>query len=72
MSMETKKIMLFGSEYEYVEHKGIIRFPTVIYIKMFDKEQQGDPTLEAIYQFEKRGYEFISESFTNLYFRKKL
>ena len=69
--MERKKIKIFGNEYEYTEHKGIIQFPSLCYIKMFDKEENGDPELEAIYLFDRMGYALISTSFIWLYFKKR-
>jgi len=69
--MQQKKIKIFDEEYKYTEHKGIIKFPSHTYIKILDKKKKGDPTLEAIHKFDKMGYNLITESFLNMYFKKK-
>ena len=69
--MKEKKIKVFGRYYKYTEHKGIILFNTIMYIKIFDKEKKGNPNLEIIYKFNQKGYDLISISFLDMIFKKR-
>ena len=68
--MEQKILTIGKQKFKYWEHLGFVEFPSLTRIPFLSKNE-GSPNLMAITKFEEMGYEFVSEAFSYLIFKKK-